>query len=287
MHTLETQPVPSSGGGPSDLPLASPGRGRSALERERANPLGSYLRARRERVTPEQVGLARHGVRRVPGLRREELALLAGISADYYLRLERGRDRNPSPQVLEALARALRLDQDHRAHLEALVAQSSRVGQTAPSAAAAPAGAIRLLDSLPHPAFIEDRYLDILAANPAATALDPRLAPGRNQLRDLLLDSAEQAMHPDPELAAACLIAGLRHTMGSDVADPAFARLTDELHRESAQFRRIWARHDVRSQRGATLRLNHPQRGLLRLSREQLGINGTAGLKLVVYYPEA
>jgi len=92
-------------------------------------------------------------------------------------------------------------------------------------------------------------------------------------------------MHPDGELPAACLIASLRYTMGGDVHDPQFTHLTDELNRKSAQFREIWARHDVRAQRGATLRLTHPHAGALKLNREQLSINGNTDIKLVIYYP--
>lgn len=284
METSRDQPGPPGARGLPDPPLiAAPARV-VELERERANPLGSYLRARRGQVSPEQAGIAPRGARRVPGLRREELAMLAGISADYYLRLERGRDRHPSRQVVDALARALRLDHDHVAHLEALASeQSRRAGKQPPPETPVPASALELLHSLRHPAFIEDRYLDVLAANEPATALNPRLTRGRNQLRDLLLDEEEQALHPDWELAAACLVAGLRHTMGSDLTDRRFAQLADELHRSSPRFREIWARHDVRAQRGATLNLTHPREGSLRLNREQLGINGTAALKLVIY----
>lgn len=210
--------------------------------------------------------------------------MLAGISVDYYLRLERGRDRHPSGQVLEALARALRLDQDHIAHLQVLARRPSRIAERPAAPVKIPASALRLLDSLEHPAFIEDPRLDILMANAAATALNPRLAPGRNQLRDLLLDPDEQALHTDREASAACLAASLRYEMGGDIDDPRYTDLVDELNGSSPLFGRIWARHDVRAQRGAVLRLNHPQAGPLSLNREQLGINGAAGSKLVIYH---
>src|SRR5512146_552035 len=143
---------------------------------ETTKALGAFLRARRELVTPEQAGLPNGGVRRVPGLRREEVAMLAGISADYYLRLERGRDRNPSVQVLESIARVLELDDDHFAHLLTLVTDAPRRRKRRPRKPTVPAGALKLLDSLPQPAFIEDRYFDILASNRAARALSPGLA---------------------------------------------------------------------------------------------------------------
>jgi transcriptional regulator with XRE-family HTH domain len=161
---------------------------------ESTNALGAYLRARRELVTPQQAGIPDVGVRRVPGLRREEVAMLAGISADYYLRLERGRDRHPSVQVLESIARVLELDDDHFAHLLTLVADVPRQRRRRPRRQTPPSGALKLMDSLAQPAFIEDRYFDILAANRLATALSPGLAVGGNQLRDLFLDPAEQAL---------------------------------------------------------------------------------------------
>jgi len=283
MHVYESEPGPTSDGGLSGPPVSDSSAGALDLVKERSNPLGSYLRARRERITPEQAGIASNGRRRVPGLRREELAMLAGISADYYLRLERGRDRHPSRQVLDSLARALRLDGDQTTHLHVLAVERTAGTRDSTTPVSIPASASELLRVLPHPAFIEDRYFTILESNEHAVALNPRLTPGRNQLRDLLLDDAEQAMHPDGDLAAACLIASLRHTIGSDVTDVRFTRLTDELHHKSERFRAIWARHDVRSQRGATLTLIHPLAGELRLNREQLGINATPHMKLVIY----
>lgn len=160
---------------------------------DRPNHLGEYLRARRELVTAEQVGLPDAGGRRVPGLRREEVAMLAGISVDYYLRLERGRDRNPSVQVLQAIARVLQLDDEHLAHLLSLVSDHPRRTRRRPRKETAPASTVELLSALPHPAFVEGRYFDILAANAMATALSPRLSVGGNQLLDLFIDPAERA----------------------------------------------------------------------------------------------
>ncbi|GAA3544657.1 helix-turn-helix transcriptional regulator [Kribbella ginsengisoli] len=249
--------------------------------------LGAFLRARRELVTPQQAGLPEVGVRRVPGLRREEVAMLAGISADYYLRLERGRDRNPSVQVLESVARVLRLDDDHLAHLKSLVSEAPRAGGHRASAEIPPSGALKLLDSLAQPAFIEGRYFDILASNSLARALSPGLAVGGNQLRDLFLEPAEQALHPDWQDVTECLIANLRQSVGHDVDDPRLLELIGELSGASDRFRALWARHEVRGQRGGPLRINHPLVGELTLNRERLQIDGAAGLKLVVYHPDA
>jgi transcriptional regulator with XRE-family HTH domain len=254
---------------------------------EKTNALGAFLRARRELVTPQQAGIPDVGVRRVPGLRREEVAMLAGISADYYLRLERGRNRNPSVQVLESIARVLHLDEDHFAHLLTLVQEVSRRHRRRPRKETPPPGALKLMDSLVQPAFIEDRYFDILASNSLARALSPGLAAGGNQLRDLFLDPAEQALHPEWENVTECFIANLRQAVGNDVDDPRFIELTGELSLASPRFRQLWARHEVRGQRGTPIRLNHPQIGELTLNRERLSIGGTDALMLIVYHPDA
>lgn len=254
---------------------------------ETTNALGAFLRARRELVTPERAGIPDGGVRRVPGLRREEVAMLAGISADYYLRLERGRDRHPSTQVLESIARVLQLDEDHFAHLLTLVADVPKRRRRRPRRETPPAGALKLLDSLVQPAFIEDRYFDILASNSLARALSPGLAAGGNQLRDLFLNPAEQVLHPEWENVTECFVANLRQAVGNDVDDPRFIEITGELTLASPRFRQLWARHDVRGQRGAPVRIDHPQVGALTLNRERLSIAGTDNLMLVVFHPDA
>ncbi|WP_258401094.1 helix-turn-helix domain-containing protein [Micromonospora saelicesensis] len=252
-----------------------------------SNDLGAFLSARRALVTPRQAGIPDVGVRRVPGLRREEVAMLAGVSADYYLRLERGRDRNPSVQVLESIARVLQLDDEHLTYLLQLVADTPRKRRRRPRKETVPAGALKLLGSLVQPAFIEGRYFDILASNSLARALSPSLAEGGNQLRDLFLNPAEQALHPDWENITECFVANLRQAVGTDIDDPRFIELTGELSLASARFRQLWARHEVRGQRGTPIRLNHPQVGELTLNRERLGIAGADGLMLVVFHADA
>ena len=254
---------------------------------ETANPLGSFLRARRELVTPQQAGLPGVGVRRVPGLRREEVAMLAGISADYYLRLERGRDRHPSVQVLESIARVLQLDDDHFAHLMTLVAEVPRRRPRRPRRQSPPTGVLKLLDGLAQPAFVEDRYFDVLAVNRTATALAPGLVVGGNSLRDLFLDPATQALYPEWENVTECFVANLRQVVGTDVDDLRFIELTGELSLASPRFRQLWARHEVRGQRGTPLRFDHPQVGELTLNRERLSINGAEDLMLVVFHADA
>ncbi|HEY0247395.1 MAG TPA: helix-turn-helix transcriptional regulator [Gryllotalpicola sp.] len=251
------------------------------------NRLGDYLRARRDLVAPEEAGLHPIGVRRVPGLRREEVAMLAGISADYYLRLEQGRDRNPSPQVLEALAHVLRLDDAGTEYLLGLgVVRPRRAPRRRRPETVAP-GIRKFVDVVGLPAFVEGRYFDVLASNALARALSPRLTPGENRLRSVFLDPGEQALYPDWELATAGLVAGFRESVGTDTDDGRFVELVGELSLVSDRFRQLWARHDVQRREGAVIEIEHPQLGALRLNREKLAIGGSAGQLLVIYHPDA
>jgi transcriptional regulator with XRE-family HTH domain len=251
------------------------------------NMLGDYLRARRELVQPDSVGLTVNGVRRVTGLRREEVAMLAGISSDYYLRLEQGRDRNPSIQVLEALARVLGLDQTATDYLLGLATPRSRHRRRRPRRETVPAGIRQLLDVLGLPAFVEGRYFDVLAVNRLAGSLSPNLQVGQNRLRAVFLDPAEKALYPDWDHATARLVAGFRESVGSDADDPRFVQLVGELSLSSERFRRLWARHDVQSREGMPTRIHHPQVGDLTLSREKLAIGGAEGQMLVVYHAQS
>jgi transcriptional regulator with XRE-family HTH domain len=252
---------------------------------EDARALGDFLRARRELVSPADAGIPVTGVRRVAGLRREEVAMLAGISADYYLRLEQGRDRHPSAQVLEALGRVLRLDEAAVAYLSELVADPPR-RRRRPRAEVVPASTARLVAGLGLPAFVEGRRLDVLAANPLAAAFSPRLVTGRNRLRDVFLDPGERAFFPDWELAARGILAGFRHAVGTAADDPGVVELVGELSLASPLFRQLWARHDVGERRGSRMRVDHPQLGELILDREKLAVTGADGMMLVVYHAE-
>jgi transcriptional regulator with XRE-family HTH domain len=253
---------------------------------EEPNLLGDYLRARRERVTPEQAGIPVLGVRRVTGLRREEVAMLAGISADYYLRLEQGRDRNPSAQVLESIARVLRLDETTTTYLLSLVGDRPRRARR-PRKETVPIGVAKLLATLQLPAFVEGRYLDVLAANSLASAISPRLVVGANRLRDVFLDEGERDLFPDWEGATEALVAGFRQSVGTDTDDPRFIELVGELSLASDRFRRLWARHDVGPRQGAVMVFDHPQVGELRLNREKMLVGGTESIMFVVYHPDA
>ncbi|MFF3488593.1 helix-turn-helix domain-containing protein [Streptomyces sp. NPDC002701] len=253
---------------------------------DKDNLLGDFLRARRELVTPQQVGIPAGGTRRVPGLRREEVAMLAGISAEYYLRLEQGRDRRPSAQVLESLAKALLLDDETSAYLAGL-ASSRRPRRARTPREVVPSGVAKLVETLHVPAFVEGRYLDVLAVNPLATALSPRLVVGNNRLRDLFLDPAERALFPDWEVATQSLIAGFRQAVGTNIDDPRFIELVGELSLASPQFRRLWARHDIRVRQSGRMRFDHPQVGPLVVNHEKLGITNIEGMMLVMVHADA
>ncbi|WP_306213807.1 helix-turn-helix domain-containing protein [Actinoplanes sp. RD1] len=252
------------------------------------NLLGDHLRAQRARVRPEQAGLPGGGNRRVPGLRRAEVALLAGISPDYYLRLEQGRDRRPSPQILQALARVFGLDATGTAYLLSLTEQAPGRARRRPRRETVPEGIGKLLASLTLPAFAEGRYFDVLAANPLATALSPCIAAGRNRLRDVFLDPGEQALYPDWEDTTARLVAGFRRSVGTDTQDARFVALVGELSLASERFRVLWARHDVQPRQSWPVTLDHPLVGELTLNREKLSVADTGqSLVLAIYHPDA
>ncbi len=239
-----------------------------ATSQARANALGDYLRARRQQVRPEDVGLVPGARRRVAGLRREELAMLAGISAEYYLRLEVGRDKNPSAQVLDALARALRLDIKATRYLHQLANPTiSRWDHTELDVVVE--GLDELIDELPFPAIVSSRYQDVLAANPLAQALSPGFARGQNFLYWRLLDPAARELYADWDEATEVAVSGLREAAGAYPDDPRMQALVSELSSASARFRELWARADVGYQWGI-LHMRHPRVGDLYLYRNQL-----------------
>jgi transcriptional regulator with XRE-family HTH domain len=254
----------------------------------RENPIGEYLRARRELVRPEDVELPDAGShRRVPGLRREEVAMLAGVSADYYVRLEQGRDQHPSAQVLDALARALQLDDHATAHLHRLAAPPVRRRRRSPRPEKVPASILRLIASWNEtPAYVYGRYMDVLAANPLATAVAPYYAPGQNLVRAAFFDPRVRDMYGDWEWVTESTVAGLRALVGPDVDDPRLNELVGELSVRSERFRQLWARHDARPKRSGTSLLDHPQVGPLELSYEKLPIPDTNCQTLVIYHAE-
>ncbi|MDY7091221.1 MAG: helix-turn-helix transcriptional regulator [Actinomycetota bacterium] len=248
------------------------------------NALGDFLRARRELVTPAEVGLPTgSGLRRVPGLRREEVALLAGISVEYYLRLERGRDRSPSAQVIEALAGVLQLDGEGTEYLRAL-AQPRRPRHRPPPLV--PASLDLLLRTINVPAVVFNKYSDVLASNALAQELMPGMRPGVNRLRALFCDDSHRAHHSDWERYTADIVAHLRAQAGADTEDERLHALIGELSMKSERFRQLWARHDVRAGRSGVFWIRHPEVGDLELMVEKFAVLGSGGLEALLLHAE-
>jgi transcriptional regulator with XRE-family HTH domain len=253
-----------------------------------SNAFGEYLRARRETLVPEQLGLQRIGRRRVRGLRREEVAMAAAISTDYYMRLEQGRDRRPSEQVLDALARALRLDADEIRHLRGLAASADDpVLELTPADERVSSGLAILLDSWDRtPAFVLGRFLDVLALNPLARELLPVLEPGANLIEIACLDPRVPAMFGPRPRAIEGSVAALRASAGAEIDHPHVRALYDRLAPGNPLFAEIWARHQVRAKRPGIERIQHPELGELQLRYETLAANDADRQTLFVYYAE-
>lgn len=183
-----------------------------------------------------------------------------------------------------SLAQVLQLDDEHLWHMKALVAATPRRAARGAHVETVPASTRTLMATLPHPAFVEGRYFDVLAANTTAAVLSPRLAVGRNQLLDVFLDPAEKALHADWDGTTTCYVSSLRRTMGADVDDGRYVELVGRLSVASPRFRDLWNRHDVGVQHGTPVRFDHPQVGGLALHRERLDLAGTDGITLVVYH---
>jgi len=213
-------------------------------------------------------------------LRREELALLAGISAEYYLRLEVGRDKNPSQQVIDALARALRLNPLARQHLQYLAAPTGT--DLCHVEAAASYAFPEVIEQFLMPAVLANRYLDVLAANPIARALSPEFQPGQNFLRWRLLDPDARKLYVDWDDATASVVSGLRDLGGRWPEDPKMQALVAELSSVSELFRDLWSRADV----GYRLGIHHychPLVGELYLHRSRLNAPYPGGEHIVMY----
>ena len=209
----------------------------------KANHLGDYLRARRARVTPAEVGLVSGPRRRLAGLRRDELAMLAGISSEYLQRLEQGRDRHPSAEVLDSIARALRMDAKATAHLHQLARSASRLHRAAQEHVSA--AVAELIDQFPMPAVVVSRCQDVLAANPIARALCPGFEVGQNLSRWRFLDPAAKQVYPDWDEATALAVRGLRQGSADDPDDPRLRALISELSSASQRFKQLWEQADV------------------------------------------
>jgi len=254
-----------------------------------------FLSSRRGRITPEQAGIEPYGGRRrVPGLRREEVARLAGVSVDYYTRLERGNLSGVSDSVLDAIAGALELDRAEHDHLYDLARAANTSGRkrAAGAAASAPAG-VRpelqyLLDAITEaPAFIGNNRMDIVAANTLGYALysDLYRNPSRpaNHSRFIFLDPRAHNFYTDWDRAANTNVAILRREAGRNPHDKGIAELIGELSMRSDEFRTLWAAHNVRRHYAGTKFFQHPVVGLLELNYQVLGLEEDPGHTLTVY----
>ncbi|KWX66967.1 helix-turn-helix domain-containing protein [Mycobacterium sp. NAZ190054] len=255
--------------------------------------LADFLKRARSAVDPGRAGLPADGrIRRVPGLRREEVALLAGVSTDYYTRLEQGRRITPSAGVLDAIARALDLGDTGRAHLGHLVGASPRRRKAPRAVQRVRPGLYRLLDSLDGtPAMILGRHTGVLATNRAARVLfaDFDAMPPRERNYAKWMFTSEQArnLFADWEVQARTAVENLRLDVGGDPNDPAAVELVDELSAASAEFRTWWSEHRVYQRTYGTKRLRHPVVGDLSVDYETFTMPGDADQTLFVYTTEA
>jgi transcriptional regulator with XRE-family HTH domain len=252
-----------------------------------------FLTSRRAKITPDQVGLPAYGSRRVPGLRREEVAVLAGVSVPYYTRLERGDMNGVSASVLEALARALQLDEAERAHLFDLArAAGPAVRKRRRSAPQRVRPSVqRIIDAMTGaPALVQNGRLDILAANELGRALYSELYadPARpvNHARFLFLSPRAPGFYGDWDRAANDTVAILRTEAGRDPYDRDLSDLVGELSTRSDEFRTRWAAHNVRIHRTGVKEFHHPVVGDLSLTYEMLDLSADAGLSILTYTAE-
>jgi transcriptional regulator with XRE-family HTH domain len=258
-----------------------------------ANELSEFLTSRRANITPERAGLRSYGRRQVPGLRREEVASLTGVSVDYYKRLERGNASGVSEGVLEALADALQLDDAECAHLFDLARAASpmpaRRGRRASTQKVRPV-VQRIVDSIGAPALVLNMRSDYLTANPLGRALyaplfdSPEQPP--NSARFIFLDPAAQQFFPQWEKNAKDIVANLRAEAGRNPHDRALIDLVGELSMRSDPFRKWWATHNVRHHQTGRKRLQHPTVGDLELEYEVMMLAADSGLRLAVFSAE-
>jgi transcriptional regulator with XRE-family HTH domain len=261
-----------------------PGRGDLIGQRQRE--LGDFLRTRRCRLPPESVGLARSSRRRTPGLRREEVAELAGIGVDWYIRLEQGRPVTPSAGTVDALARALRLTGAEHQHLRDLAGGGDHRPfrpETAPPAL------LRLLKSLTQPAYVTGRRRDLVAWNTAAAdvlGFDQLGAEDRNILVAMLTHPRSRDLF-GPRWAgeAQRMVAQFRATHDLWAGDPAFVALVQRLRDGCPEFGTWWSRHDIRHPRSGRKTLRHRAKGVIAFDHASFQASDDAGLKLVIYTP--
>ncbi|NEE00794.1 helix-turn-helix transcriptional regulator [Phytoactinopolyspora halotolerans] len=250
------------------------------------NLLGDFLRARRGQVSPADAGIPTMGTRRVPGLRREEVATMAGMSVDYYVRLEQGRERNPSAQVLDAIARVLQLSDDARLHLFQVAGLTPT-----PYRGSAPervdAQLLRLMDMWPdNPAIVLGRAYDVLAGNRLAYALFDGFRYGPNLLMKVFLDPAARTFYADWNRAALNTVAGFRVLYGAYPNDARIQEVLETVRIQSPDFAAMWERHDAQSKQLENKTLHHPEVGDLTLDMNAFDVKSTPGQELIVYHAE-
>jgi transcriptional regulator with XRE-family HTH domain len=258
------------------------------MESRRA--LGEFLRSRRDRTRPEDVGVAARTARRVPGLRREEVASLAGVSADYLRRVEQGRVL-PSVDLLDALAQAMRLGAADRLHLEALADRARGRRRQGPPITPARPSLLRTLDALsPAPAVVLGRRCEVLAWNPTGAALDQAVAQRppqeRNVARRIVLEPSARELYPEWEALVQEVADVLRLNTARFPDDAGLAALVEELLAGSRTFVRCWARLDVFEKSFGRKVLDHPLVGRLELTYEAFEIAAGSGEALLVYTAE-
>ena len=260
-----------------------PGDG-AALRRE----LAAFLRSRRERLTPEQLGLPLHGRRRTPGLRREEVAQHAGVGVTWYTWLEQARDIHVSQQVLDAIARTLLLDPHERGHLFTLA--GSPLAQNAPDHMPVSDEVRVLLDKLhPYPACVTNGRYDLLAYNRAYSVLvgdlDAVSFDQRNTLWLAFTSPTWQACLPDRGAAVQRMVGQYRAAMAEHVGEPAWKCLVKRLQEASPEFAELWKRHDIAVPENLQKRFDHAQLGLLTFAFTNLWLSQKIGVRLVTYTP--
>ncbi|NIJ14493.1 transcriptional regulator with XRE-family HTH domain [Saccharomonospora amisosensis] len=253
----------------------------------RRRELASFLRSRRERITPDQVGLPHTRRRRTPGLRREEVAQLAGVGVTWYTWLEQGRDIRASDGVLDAIARTLRLDPHESAHLFTLAGIPARPAVR--DRDAIPAGVHALLAKLePYPVVVQNARTDILAHNRAyewLLGVDELPFEERNLLLQCFAKRRWRSRMPDWEQNKARTVAEFRSAMAGHVAEPSWKSLVNRLRGESAEFEALWTEHDVRPPVNWTKRFLHPDAGLLCFDATYLWLSRTPEIRMTTYTP--
>jgi transcriptional regulator with XRE-family HTH domain len=255
----------------------------------RRTELAAFLRARRERISPEDVGFPVGTRRRTAGLRREELAQLSGVGVTWYTWLEQGRPINASVQVLDAIARTLRLDATERAHLFRLADVPGATGPAGCDECTLPPEVQRILDAIPYPANVVTERFDLVAWNPIYAALFPRLTQAPAGERNTLLSclSGPACCSPVPEKTAytASLVAQLRNAYGKHVGDPAWTHFIRRLEALSPTFAEIWADHDVALPATQIKRFRHPTLGEITTKSTSFAVAAVSGARMVVYTP--